>query len=397
MSVRTNCLFVIAALLCITVAVSGCSGDSAKSEPAKEPNALESRRNDIVISTIHLNSSGITFGRAEMREVESTVSGPATFVPIPDNVANVSIPISGIIDKVLVNEGAVVREGQPLCYIRSTELEGLRAEYFKSKSSLDLAEQTFRRQQRLHEQRLISDQDMQEAQAHLDAATAEFRGIEGMTRAVGLERQDLSPSASPGSMFVVRAPIAGTVTVRTAIRGSQIDSASMLFKIVQLRELWADVQIPADHAMRISPGDRATLSVSSDASTPVDGIVDQIGSEVNPSTRCLSVKVRVRNEDRKLLPQLFARATIMHGGTTTCLCVPNDAIAEDRSGDVRREYVFLKVNDSTFSKRIVTVGSRGSRYSEIRDGLADGETVATNALFILKSVAESKSLHEDED
>ncbi len=88
-------------------------------------------------------------GSIEQRNLKSTLKVNGKLTLPPQNQAQVSILMGGIVKTIDVTEGTFVRRGQTLATIVSNEVIQLQQEYLENKSQLIYLQAEFRRQAEL--------------------------------------------------------------------------------------------------------------------------------------------------------------------------------------------------------------------------------------------------------
>lgn len=130
------------------------------------------------------------------------------------------------------------------------------------------------------------------------------------------------------------------------------------------------VEVPSPHVTRVRPG--AAARVLLDDGTELPALVRTPAAEVDPTTQFARARLSVRS-DRPLRFGSFARA-LVDTGRSCGVAVPRSAIL--RQNDATSVQVS---RDGRIETRRVRVGLSTDDAVEIREGLAEGETVVTNA------------------
>ena len=99
------------------------------------------------------------------------------------------------------------------------------------------------------------------------------------------------------------------------------------------------------------------------------GKVASIDSRVDMSTRSVTVRALLSNEDGALRPGMFLNVTLAND-EREALIIPEQALTPE----AERQFVFV-VDDGKASRREVRIGGRRPGSVEVLDGLAAGEFV----------------------
>jgi len=269
---------------------------------------------------------------------------------------------------VLVDEGAYVRQGQPLVQMNDALL---RAQFQQQQAAVQTAEANAARD----DAALARAQELKDrgflAQAGLDTALANQRASAANLAAA---RASLSETRTRLNQATIRAPISGLVISRSVTRGQIITAGSELFRVVRDGRLELDARIPETELSRVRAGQSAV--VSSDQTGETAGRVRIVTSEVDPQTRLGVARISLTSPGA-LRPGMFARARI-EVGDQPALTVPTAAVLyRDNKAGV---YVMAAGNKVKFQP--VTVLSRTDASSAVEGVAADARVVVEGAGFL---------------
>lgn len=142
-----------------------------------------------------------------------------------------------------------------------------------------------------------------------------------------------------------------------------------------------ELQIPPGQAAGVRPGDRLQFSsVGESGRRGSAEVVSQV-PQVDPTTRTVSVRARILEGRDLVVAGLFVEGDLHRGTVSVVPSVPESAVIRIGADDC----VFVRLDAETFEARPVTLGRLDQRRWEIVDGLSDGEEVATEGVFLLKS------------
>ena len=191
------------ALAGLLLALSGC-GSRQQAPPAADSNAASST--DV---TIPADSRGIETIAAQSQPIAVTVNAPARIVPDPARVIHVFPPAGGRLITVTVHAGDLVRKGQVLATLESSDAAGALFDHRKAQADLTLKQKALQRAQDLRDHGAISERDLQQAQADYAGAEADAANAQvNYQRMETLVRGDLM-----GSFTLENGPDGITATV----------------------------------------------------------------------------------------------------------------------------------------------------------------------------------------
>ena len=127
-----------------------------------------------------------------------------------------------------------------------------------------------------------------------------------------------------------------------------------------------------DARARLKQGDTARFTVDALGGAEFEGTVAEILPVADPESRTLPVRLRVENPQRRLLPGMFARATVAVQDDSW-LVVPKDAIS------LARGQTFVVVADNGVARSVPVRLGAGDETSQAvaGEGLKEGDLVIT--------------------
>jgi RND family efflux transporter MFP subunit len=297
--------------------------------------------------------------------------------------------VAGTIDRVLVDVGDEVKEGQLLATLDRTELDArfrsargtvasarqdvalARANLAKARSDLDLARLKNERARSLVTPGVISVDQADEARGAFLAAGANERAslaaVDARQAALARLVQDQRVAETILSYTAIESPMAGVITRRALEPGSAIAPGAVVFQIVDANALWVATLIDQSLAGRVTLGQRATIRLRSGAE--MSGHVARIAFEADPVTRELEVDVAFDERPSRFAIHEEADVKIL-GEQAQGLTVPLDAVSHGSEGSG----VFIIENGRTH-RRPVRLGLVGAKKALVLEGLSEGEAV----------------------
>jgi len=304
------------------------------------------------------------------------VDVPAEIQFNPDQVAHVSSLVSGQIQAVEVAVGDSVAPDQPMIELNSVELGQARAELSRARSMLDVAEQNRERQERLRAEGISSERSYLEAELAYEQAQAERDAASSRLRVFGVR-------GGSGPSLTLQSPIGGVVVERHATRGENVSPDETLLVVADVSSVWVIGRVYEQQIAGVTPGMRATLTLSAYPGREWSGRVDFVGMALDEGTRTLPIRVELQNPDGALRPGLFGTLALSSDTTArSSALVPLDAVQDIDGvpvvfveGDHAGEYVATRV----------ALGPQDATRVEVEDGLTPGQRVVVEGAFALKS------------
>jgi HlyD family secretion protein len=199
---------------------------------------------------------------------------------------------------------------------------------------------------------------------------------ESVTSGKILARLTSGEGQDVASGVVVRAPSAGVVISTSAVVGNVASvQAEPLFRIAGQGEMELVAEIPLRTLARLAVDQSAKVQIIGVGELP--GKVRQFSGAINPTTQLGQVRIFV-GSDSRLRAGAFGRATVQIG-QRCAPAIPLSAVLYGPGGAVVQV-----ARSGRIETRQVLVGLLDKDQAEIREGLAEGETVVARAGAFLR-------------
>jgi len=260
----------------------------------------------------------------ERGSVTSTVTATGTASAV--TTVQVGSQVSGVIARLYADFNSPVAKGQLLAELDPTpfeaQVEQRRADVAKAQIDLRNADINLKRQQRLAEEGLAPQAELDSAQAVFDTAEAQIEQ----------SKAALSQSETNLRYTKIRSPIDGVVADRQYDVGQTVAAsfqAPTLFTIAQdLTKMQIQADVDQADIGRIEIGQHAAFTVDAYPEEQFHGAITQIrlNATVNQNVVTYPVIIEVANPDEKLRPNMTANVTIDVAKVEDVVRIPNAAL-----------------------------------------------------------------------
>ncbi len=293
----------------------------------------------------------------------------------PPHLVEVKPTIGGALTAVLVEEGAVVLQGDILARV---EASGQQAMVRQAMASLDAGLVT-QSQAKASFARADALGGTIARTALEDAAITRQTADQDVARLTAL----LDQAQILLAKYTIVSPITGTILSRNAEVGQVVDATSSLFKLADLRHLVVETDVDETYADQITVGLPAVLQLKG-GTAKLDGKVSFVAVQVDAATGGLAVKIAFA--DPVTAPVgLTVTANITVDSKASAITVPRAAVVRDANGSA----VFLAAENHAVRTSVSVVDWPADRI-EVTHGLKPGEIVITDATGVSDRVAISE-------
>lgn len=321
---------------------------------------------DVVIAEL---DSSIALQVVTVTEVKPTVF--KHYVEIQGNVntkENLVIypEYSGVLTKVLVQEGQMVSKGQLLATIDDG---GLNQQLSQMETQLALAKTTFERQERLWKDKIGSEIQYLQAKTNYEA----------QQKSVNQLKQQLEKTT-------ITAPFSGVIDEILSEQGQVVaPGMNQLFRIINLSNMYVDAEIPENYITNIKVGTKVNVYFPVLNDTLISE-VRQVGNYINPNNRTFKIEIAINNQEKMVKPNMTALLSINDYVNDSTLVLPIALLSENAEGE---KYVYAIKKDSKnrkyADKRTVTLGKSQNGMVEILEGIKAGDAIIKEGAKLVRN------------
>jgi HlyD family secretion protein len=240
--------------------------------------------------------------------ISTVITATGTVEPIRQ--VEVGTQVSGVIDHIYVDYNATVKAGQLIAELDKTALKATVAEATAALNTAlneqDYQQKSFDRIAKLHDGKVVSDTDYEEALYKLNNA----KGIADQ------KRSDLSRARTNLSYASIYSPIDGVVVSRSVDVGQTVAasySTPTLFTIAQdLKQMQVEADVDEADIGQVKLGQRVVFTVDAYPEDEFSGTITQVRLEPVEESNVITYTVIIKadNQDGKLMPGLTASISI---------------------------------------------------------------------------------------
>jgi RND family efflux transporter MFP subunit len=311
-----------------------------------------------------------SFVQPALRTIAATVSATGIVRLRVGAEVRVGSQVSGIVKKLNVTVGSHIRRGDVIAEIDS---RGLDARLAQARAQIAVSAQEARRAgvelgraRRLGDQQLVPRQQVEDLTLALQEAETRLEKV----------RRDAAVVETDLLYATIRAPISGTVASVATQEGETVAAsftAPTFVTIIGDHALQVIAMVDETDIGSIAPRNRVTFTVEAYPGREFGGRVERIAPKATIVSGVVNYEVMVAIDDPGdvLKPDMTANISV-RTAERQALVVPGAAVQRD--GEDR--FVYVDAHGS-LTKRPVTIGTRESRVTEIKKGLAGTDRVLT--------------------
>jgi len=324
--------------------------------------------------------------------------------------------VSGYLERIDVNLGDSVRQGQVIAQIDRAEflqkVKEVEAKVAQAKANLSeleagsrpeelrQAEEALRQAQsrfdnaKLHQERVealfkrqviskkeadIAEMDYTVAEAQLAASQQNLKLVRGGARQEVREgsRAKLKEMEALLAQEQIRlqntligAPFQGEIIRKYVDAGALVSPSTPIVNLVHTLTLKIVANVLEKDIPLLKPAMKAKIRTEAYPDRVFEGKVARINTGLDLTTRTLQAEIEIPNSSRLLKPGMFARIEVVLLEKPEVLAIPSNAVM----GNQGEKFVYLLEGNKAARRPIVT-GIEQDRFVEVREGLKEGDQV----------------------
>jgi membrane fusion protein, multidrug efflux system len=316
----------------------------------------------------------VLVARAVETNVPVQIDPPPVGHVMPYSTVTIRPQIGGILSEVHFQAGQEVKKGDLLFTIdprpAQAALASARASLARDQAQRENARIQFDREQKLFEQKLVSQDEFDTSRAALDA-------LEG---SVAADEAAVTNAALNLEFTAIRAPFDGQTGSLQFYQGNVVKAPDdTLVTINQIHPIYVEFAVPEQYLPEIQKEMKdntlqVTAALQNLEGPPPQGELTFVNNSVDMATGTILLKATFPNQTSVLWPGQFVHVKLTLSELTNAIVVPTQAVQTGQNG----EYIYVMKSDQTVEERPVTIGITYHGETVVLKGLRAGETVVTD-------------------
>ena len=309
-----------------------------------------------------------------------------------DATVRIFTPVAGRVSEVMAKLGQTVSSGAPLARIDSPDFGQALAEARTAAGNLRLAERTLARAKELNEHGAAPLKDVESAEAAYTSALSERdRSVARLSLYGG------SPNTT-NETYLLRTPLAGVVVEKNINPGQEVRADQMLanaaplfaplFVISDPAKLWVQLDVSELNIASLRPGQLLRIYTRAYPDKVFEGVLENVGDSLDPSTRTVKVRGLVDNTEKMLKAEMYVTVDL------TANIAQNAQTGVDVSSKAvflkdNQHYIFIEGAPGQYERKVVKLGTESDGRILVTDGVTTGQKVVTEGCLLLQALLDS--------
>ncbi len=292
---------------------------------------------------------------------------PGEFLPFLSVSLHAKVP--GYVERILVDRGSRVEDGQLLAELSAPEMaaqiaeaeskvQAIESDRLQSEAQLAAAQSTYDRLKKAAETPgAIAGNELIQTEKQVEAAQALVQSREQAKRAA---EAAVNAEKEMQAYLRITAPFDGVVTERLVHPGALVGPGPdpVLLTIQQISRLRLVVAVPEEYVGGIVEGTKVAFQVPAYPDRTFSGTLARVSHALDKGTRTMAVELDVANRDGSLAPGMYPSVKWPIRRSRPALFVPKTSVV-------------------TTTERIFVIRDNNGRaeWVDVRKGAADGDLI----------------------
>lgn len=359
------------------------TSDEKAEEPEKpktEEKSHESENKEVALTQAQYDASDIVLGTFESKNLSEVINANGYTKLPPQNQADVSVYMAGIVKSIKVIEGEFVKTGQTIATLESPEFTRLQESFLISKSNTEFLAAEFERQKTLSDENVNAKKAFQKTRADFETEKARYNSLQKQLNMLHINN---SGSGNIVSTVSVTAPISGYITEVNVKIGSNVQPGNPLFSIVDNTKMHVDLLVYEKDLQKVKPNQTVRFVLTNQDNAEIRGKIFSVGKAFENETKSVAVHADILNDRQILIPGMYVNALI-DIGMNKVNALPVDAVIKADG----REFIFvLEDEEVKTEKKEADEKSYHFQRIEVKSGTTQLGYVQVTPLQVLEKDA----------
>ena len=334
-------------------------------------------------------------------ELTSVVTGKV----IPEDEVEIKPQLNGIIEKILVEEGDTVQNGQLIAVIKVVPYErsvyGAQAQVTSSKLNLENGEKQLNRAKELFAKQIISQQEFEDAELRYNSAKENLKAAENDLEII----RNGSVAGSSTANTNIRATLSGTILEIPVEVGDQVIAANnfnagtSVAIIADLSQMIFEGKVDEAEVGNLTNGMKIIVSMAAIPNKEFDAKLKFVAPKGTEEGGAVQFKIEAElalDDDTFVRAGYSANGALVVNSKTDIMVIPEAVLQFDRK--TQQPYVEIEISDQNFERREIETGLSDGIKVEILSGVEMTDNIKIwNKTEPLKIEPEESAFDQFED
>lgn len=330
----------IAAIILSVFLSGGCEKQNNETEFQAEKENHHEDETTVSITQKQYDAIGIKLGKIEEKNLTDILRANGFLKVPPQNKANVTSQLGGIVKRILVKEGDYVRRGQAVAVLSNQDLVKMQEDFLDAKSQLEYSEAEFNRQKELSENNVAAKKTFQQAESLFKSLKAKISSLTLQLSMAGIDASELTHENINPEIYVT-SPVKGNVSHIDVNIGTNVDPSKTLMDVVDNSQMHIDLFVFEQDLPKISTGMEVDITLTNLPGKTYRGKIFSIGSAFQDASKSIPVHALITGDKTGLIEGMNVTGLI-NVSDNPVAAVPTSAIINSAGND----FIFIQMKEN---------------------------------------------------
>lgn len=331
---------------------------SCREKKTEETHEEEKSETEVALTATQFKTIGIETGSIEMKNLNTVIKANGYTAVPPQNMANISTLIGGVVKDIYVLEGTFVSKGKTLATIQNLEVTEMQEDYNSAIANIEYLQLEYNRQKTLSDENVNPRKTFQEVKSKLAVERAKAQAAKNKLQALNVS---LSGSTS---LIPIVSPISGYVGKISITKGAFAETGVTLFEVVDNSQMHLDLNVFEKDLGKISVGQEVDFVLTNQSNKSIKGKIFGINKSFSNESKTVAVHAKINPSDAKdLISGMYVAANI-NITNQTVQALPKEAVV--RNGD--KYYIYIQEEHQEEAPKVKeknVTGGKEERHNEV--------------------------------
>lgn len=341
---------------------------SCSDKKTEEGHEEEKSETEIALTVDQFNTVGIKTGSLEYRNLNTVVKANGYTAVPPQNEADISTLISGVVKDIFVLEGTYVAKGKILATLQNLDVVQMQEDYKSAMANIEYLELEYNRQKTLSDEAVNPRKVFQEIKSRLAVEKAKAEAAKAKLQAI-----NVNPNSNT-SLIPILSPISGYVGKININKGAFAQTGTTLFEVVDNSQMHLDLNVYERDLGVISIGQEVDFVLTNQSNKTIKGKIFGINKSFSNESKSVAVHAKINPEDTKdLISGMYVSANI-NINKNTVPALPKEAVV--KNGDKYYIYIQEEQHEDEHKEEGHQHNEEGHQHKEEEHDHKEGESHA---------------------
>jgi len=385
-------------IICVIVVACNSSKAPEKDAHMEEAGGAHDEENVVSLSKQQMDAIGLTLIKIQKRNIGKGLNVTGMLELAPQDKADISPILGGVVKKLYVFEGDVVKKGEILLTLENPEFIQLQQDFVTNLHALTFKEQEYIRQKKLYEEKVGSGREFQKVTAEYKTSKSIVGSLKVKLKMLGLNAEKIAEGIIYETMNVV-SPIDGIVSLVQTNIGAYVEPLSKVFEIVDNDKVHADFMVYEKDISQVKIGQKVFFTTSSLSGLELESEIYAISPAFEENPKAAHIHSKITTKNKVLTSGMYIQGKIIVENMLTNV-LPEQAIVREEE----KSFIFIKIEEEyveggvEFEQVEVVTGIKSDGFVAVKllEALPEKTKIVGNGAYFLlaeKGKAETEHSH----